>query len=44
MVASGENAGNQHFLLIPVCFQKVFTRVVKIQDHAVKGLISVYSV
>ena len=34
----GENAGNQHFLLFPQCFQKrFFLRVVKSRDCVVKS-------
>ena len=33
IVGTGENAGNQHFLLFPRCFQKgFFLRVAIIQD------------
>ena len=33
IVGKGENAGNQHFLLFPQCFQILFfPRVVKAQD------------
>ena len=38
-VEKGENAGYQHFLLFPQCFQKAFfLRVVKSRDCVVKGL------
>ena len=38
ILQKGENAGHQHFLLFPKCFQKAsFSRVVKCQDCAVKG-------
>ena len=38
IVGKGENAGYQHFLLFPQCFQKVFfLRVVKSRDCAVKS-------
>ena len=33
IVGKGENAGHQHFLLFPQCFQKFF---VKIRDFVVK--------
>ena len=39
MVGKGENAGYQHFLLFPLCFQKAsFFRVMKSGDCMVKGL------
>ena len=39
MVGKGENAGFQHFLLFPQCFQKAsFLGVVKNPDCVVKGL------
>ena len=38
IVGKGENAGYQHFLLFPQCFQKAFSfQVVKGQDCVVKG-------
>ena len=40
IVGKGENAGSQHFLLFPQCFQKVFFfffKVVKSRDCMVKG-------
>ena len=39
IVGKGENAGNQHFLLFPQCFQKAtfFYKIVKIQDCVVKS-------
>ena len=37
IIGKGENAGNQHFLLFPQCFQKSFSLgVVKSRDSAVK--------
>ena len=37
IVGKGENAGNQHFLLFPQCFQKAsFLGVVKSRDCVVK--------
>ena len=37
-VGKGENAGYQHFLLFPQCFQNAsFSRVVKSWDYAVKS-------
>ena len=30
IVGTGENAGNQHFLLFPLCFQKAFLGSIKI--------------
>ena len=33
-----ENAGNQHFLLLPQCFQNPSTKqVVKVRENSVKG-------
>ena len=41
IVGKGENAGYQHFLLFPQCFQKTsFLGVVKSQDCVVKSLLS----
>ena len=38
IMGKGENAGNQHFLLFPQCFQKVFfLRVVETRDCVVTG-------
>ena len=38
MVGKGENAGDQHFLLFPQCFQKrSFLGVVKTQDRVVRS-------
>ena len=37
IVRKGENAGYQHFLLFPQCFQKAFFKVVKSWDCLVKG-------
>ena len=37
IVGKAENAGNQHFLLFPKCFQKPCFRIVKSQDYVVKG-------
>ena len=38
IVGKGENAGYQHFLLFPQCFQKAFLlRVVKSRDCVVKS-------
>ena len=38
ILVKGENAGNQHFLLFPQCFQRSFLLgVVKSQDSVVKG-------
>ena len=38
IVGKGENAGFQHFLLFPQCFQTaVLPRVVKSRDRVVKG-------
>ena len=38
IVGKGENAGYQHFLLFPQCFQKApFFRVVKSRDCVVQG-------
>ena len=37
IVGKGENAGYQHFLLFPQCFQKAFFFVIKSQDCVVKG-------
>ena len=38
IVGKAENAGYQHFLLLPQCFQKViFVRVVKTRDCAIKS-------
>ena len=38
IVEKGENAGYQHFLLFPQCFQKsFFLKVVKSRDCAEKG-------
>ena len=38
IVGKGENAGYQHFLLFPQCFQKAsFLGVVKSQDCVVKS-------
>ena len=38
IVGKGENAGNQHFLLFPHCFQKVsILEVVKCRDCVVKS-------
>ena len=43
-VGKGENAGYQHFLLFPHCFQHIcFLRVVKMWDYLVKGLALKYS-
>ena len=37
IVDKGENAGYQHFLLFPQCFQKAsFSKVVKSRDCVVK--------
>ena len=35
-VGKGENAGHQHFLLFPQCFQKDFLKVVKSRDCVLK--------
>ena len=40
IVGKGENAGYQHFLLFPQCFQKALYRVVKSGDCVVKGYIN----
>ena len=37
ILGKGENAGSQHFLLFPQCFQKLPPRVVKSRDCVVKG-------
>ena len=38
IVGKGENAGNQHFLLFPQCFQKAsFPRVIEGWDCVVKS-------
>ena len=37
IVGKGENAGYQHFLLFPQCFQKPCFRIVKSQDCVVKS-------
>ena len=38
IMGKGENAGYQHFLLFPQCFQKSFSlQVVESQDCVVKG-------
>ena len=37
IVRKGENAGYQHFLLFPQCFQKVSLRVIKSRDCVVKS-------
>ena len=38
IVGKGENAGYQHFLLFPQCFQKpFFFNVVKSWDYVIKG-------
>ena len=38
IVGKGENAGFQHFLLLPQCFQKAsFIGVIKSWDCVVKG-------
>ena len=38
IVGKGENAGYQHFLLFPQCFQKAyFNKVVKCRDCVVKS-------
>ena len=37
IVGKGENAGYQHFLLFPQCFQKPIFRVVKSPDCVVKS-------
>ena len=42
IVEKGENAGYQHFLLFPQCFQKAYYGVVKSRDCVVKGLIYAY--
>ena len=44
-VGKGENAGYQHFLLFPQCFQKVFDRVDKSWDCVMKEstLSSIYT-
>ena len=38
IMGKGENAGNQHFLLFPQCFQVFFIRVLKSWDCVVKSL------
>ena len=38
ILGKGENAGYQHFLLFPQCFQKIFLfKVVESRDCVVKG-------
>ena len=37
IMGKGENAGYQHFLLFPRCFQKAYLRVFKSQDCVVKS-------
>ena len=37
IVGKGENAGHQHFLLFPQCFQVFFFRVIISRDRMVKG-------
>ena len=37
IVGKGENAGNQHFLVFPLCFLSLFYRVVKSRDCVVKS-------
>ena len=37
IVGTGENAGNQHFLLFLQCFQKLCIRVIKTQDCMLKN-------
>ena len=37
IAGKGENAGYQHFLLSPRCFQRVFTQGFKSQDCVVKS-------
>ena len=38
IVGKGENAGYQHLLLFPQCFQKAyFSKVIEIEDCMVKG-------
>ena len=37
IVGKGENAGYQHFLLFPRCFQTFLLRVVESQDCVVKS-------
>ena len=37
IVGKGENAGYQHFLLLPQCFQKnFFFKIVKSREYVVK--------
>ena len=37
IVGKEENAGYQHFLLFPLCFQKALSSVVQIRDCVVKS-------
>ena len=37
IVEKEENAGYQHFLLSPHCFQKLFVQVVKSRDYVVRN-------
>ena len=42
IIGKGENAGYQHFLLFPQCFQKVlFIRAITSRDFVVKGYLSI---